>query len=68
MMLEPGVSSVTIRDVAATIDPTSFNFKSLTDPAGAVVLEQSYRYDKGDAEALLAGFIGQTVDIKYLCR
>ena len=64
MMLEPGVSSVTIRDVAATIDPTSFNFKSLTDPAGAVVLEQSYRYDKGDAEALLAGFIGQTVDIK----
>ncbi len=64
MTLEPGVNSVTIRDVAATIDPTSFNFKSLTDPEGAVVLEQSYRHDKGDAEALLAGFIGQTVNIK----
>lgn len=62
--LEPGINSVTIRDVAATIDPTSFNFKSLTDPEGAVVLEQSYRYDKGDTKALLAGFIGQTVDIK----
>ena len=64
MTLEPGINSVTIRGVAATIDPTSFNFKSLTDPGGVVVMEQSYRYDKGDAEALLAGFIGQTVDIK----
>ena len=26
-------------------------------------MEQSYRYDKGDAEALLAGFIGETVEI-----
>ena len=63
MTLEQGINSVLIRDVAGTIDPTSFNFKSLTDPASAVVLEQSYRYDKGDAAALLAGFIGQTVDI-----
>lgn len=63
MMLEPGINKVTIRDVAATIDPTSFNYKSLTDPDGAVVLEQSYRYDEGDAAALLADFIGQSVDI-----
>ncbi|MYE27754.1 MAG: hypothetical protein F4X87_11195 [Chloroflexi bacterium] len=63
MTLEPGVNSVTIRDVAATIDPTSFGFKSLSDPAGTVVLEQSYRYDKGEADALLADFIGETVEI-----
>ena len=63
MTLAPGVNSVAIRDVAATIDPTSFSFKSLTDPEGAIVLEQSYRYDQGDAEALLAGFIGETVEI-----
>lgn len=64
MTLEQGINSVLIRDVAGTIDPTSFNFKSLTDPARAIVLEQSYRYDQGDAAALLTGFIGQTVDIK----
>ena len=63
MTLEQGINSITLRDVAATIDPTSFNFKSLSDPAGTVVLEQNYRYDKGDAEALLAGFLGETVDI-----
>lgn len=63
MTLEPGINSVTFRDVAATVDPTSFNFKSLTDEEGVAVLEQSYRYDKGDAAALLTGFIGQTVDI-----
>lgn len=63
MTLESGVNRVTIRDVAATIDPTSFNFKSLTAPAGAIVLEQSYRYDRGDAQALLARFIGQPVEI-----
>lgn len=63
MTIEPGVNRITLRDVADTIDPTSFNFKSLSDPAGAVVLEQSYRFDKGDAAALLAGFLGQTVDI-----
>ena len=63
MTLEQGVNSVTIRDVAATVDPSSFNFKSLTDAEGALVLEQSYRYDKGDAEALLAGFIGETVEM-----
>ncbi|MCY3978515.1 MAG: hypothetical protein OXG23_10490, partial [Chloroflexi bacterium] len=63
MTLEQGVNSVTIRDVAATIDPTSLGFKSLSDPAGVVVLEQSYRYDKGEADALLADFIGETVEI-----
>jgi hypothetical protein len=63
MTLEQGVNSITIRDVAATVDPTSFKFKSLTDAEGALVLEQSYRYDRGDAKSLLAGFIGETVEI-----
>ncbi len=63
LTLDEGINSVTLRDVAATIDPTSFNFKSLSDPAGTAVLEQSYRYDSGDATAMLAGYIGETVDI-----
>ena len=63
LTLDEGINRVTLRDVAATIDPSSFNFKSLSDPAGTAVLEQSYRYDSGDAAALLAGYIGETVDI-----
>ena len=63
MTLAAGINSVTVRDVAATIDPTSFRFMSLSDNAGAVVLEQSYRYDEGDAAALLGEYIGETVDL-----
>ncbi len=60
MNLEQGLNQITIRDVAATIDPTSFSFKSAS---GATVLEQSYRFDRGDAAALLAGAIGETVEL-----
>jgi len=63
MNLEQGLNQITIRDVAATIDPTSFSFKSMSGPAGAIVLEQSFRYDKGNAAALLAGAIGETVEL-----
>ena len=63
MTLAEGFNSITLRDVAATIDPTSFYFKSHSDPAGTVVLEQSYRWDRGDAAALLADYLGETVDI-----
>ena len=31
--------------------------------SGATVLEQSYRFDRGDAAALLAGAIGETVEL-----
>jgi len=63
MTLEAGINSITLRDVAATIDPTSFNFKSLSDPAGTVVLEQSYRHNTLDAYALLAPYVSRTVEI-----
>ena len=63
MTFAEGLNAITLRDVPATIDPTSFNFKSLSDPAGTTVLEQNYRYDSGDAAAMLADFIGETVDI-----
>ena len=63
MTLAAGINAVTVRDVAATIEPTSFRFKALSDAAGTVVLEQSYRYDEGDAAALLGDYIGETVDL-----
>ncbi len=63
MTLEEGINSITLRDVAATIDPTSVNFKSLSDPAGTVVLEQNYRHNTLDAYALLAPYVTRTVEI-----
>ena len=63
LTLAQGLNSITLRDVAATIIPTSVNFKSLSEGARAKVLEQSYRYDRGDAGALLANYLGETVEI-----
>ncbi len=63
MSLDDGINSVILREVAATIDPASVNFKSLSDPAGITILEQSYRHNSLDANALLAPYVGKTVDI-----
>lgn len=63
LTLEEGISSVTLRDIAATIDPNSVIVKSLSDPAGTAVLEQSYRHNTLDAYALLAPYVTRTVEI-----
>ncbi len=63
MTLAEGINHVTLRDVPATIDPTSINFKSLSDPAGIIILEQSYRHKPLDARALLTPYITQIVEI-----
>lgn len=63
LSLEQGINEITIYDIAATIDPTSVSFHSLSDPAGMQVLEQSFRPNILDAYTLLAPYIGRAVDI-----
>ncbi len=63
LTLEQGVNTLNFRDVAATIDATSVTFRSLTDPDGAIVLEQNYIYDLVNLEALLARYLDETVSI-----
>lgn len=63
LTLDEGLNSITLRDIAATVDPSSVIFKSLSDPAGTAVLEQSYRYNTLDAYALLAPYVSKTVEI-----
>jgi hypothetical protein len=48
-----GENQINFTDVASTIDATSVNFKSLTDPE-TYVIEQNYAYDLVDTSALLA--------------
>src|SRR5689334_10275697 len=50
---EVGDNVVNFADVASSIDPTSVNFTSLTDPLGTRVLEQNYVFDLVGSYALL---------------
>src|SRR5436190_12681826 len=56
-----GVSEVQFADVAALIDPTTVHLKSLTDPAGLKILEQSYEYDLLTSQKLMEKYVGRKV-------
>ncbi len=55
-----GINIIHFRDVAATLDPTSVSFRSLTDPE-AVVQEQNYEFDLVNADKLLQKYIDQKI-------
>ncbi len=63
LTLDAGINRVNLRDVAATIDPTSVTLLSLSNPEGTVVLEQNYIYDLVNSEALLARYLDETIII-----
>jgi hypothetical protein len=61
--LQSGLNTLDFTDVAASIDATSVNFKSLTDPDGTLVLEQNYIYDLVGSGALLERYLDETIEI-----
>ncbi len=61
--LNRGMNEIAFRDVAASIDPTSVLFKSLTDPEGTLVLEQNYEFDLVGAAALLEKYLDQQIQV-----
>ena len=50
-------------DVAASVNPATVHFQSLTDPARLSVLEQNYQYDLLDPQRLLRKYVGRDVTI-----
>lgn len=58
-----GLNTISFVDVAASIDPTSVHFNSLTDPTGTVVLEQNYVFDLVGTSALLEKYLDETIQI-----
>ena len=48
-----GVSDLHFMDIAATVNPATVHFRSLTEPARVSVLEQNYEYDLLEPEKLL---------------
>jgi hypothetical protein len=59
--LPTGLHETEFTDVAAQIDPTTVHLKSLTDPAGLRILEQSYEYDLLSSGKLMEKYVGRMV-------
>src|SRR5262249_60095974 len=58
-----GVSDLHFMDIAATINPATVHFRSLTEPARVNVLEQNYEYDLLQPEKLLGNYVGREVTL-----
>jgi hypothetical protein len=58
-----GENLINFSDVASSIDPTSVNFLSITDPLGTRVLEQNYVFDLVGAYALLQRYVDENIRV-----
>jgi hypothetical protein len=63
LTLPSGDSLLRFMDIAASINPATVHFRSLTEPAGLNVLEQNYEYDLLDPTKLLQKFVGREVTL-----
>jgi hypothetical protein len=63
LLLAVGTHEVKFMDVASQIDPTSVHLKSLTDPAGVRILEQSYEYDLLNSQKMIDKYVGKKVKL-----
>ena len=61
-----GVTDLRFMDVAATVNPATVHFRSLTEPARLNVLEQNYEYDLLEPEKLLRKYVGRDVTLVRL--
>src|SRR5208282_5179110 len=63
IQLQSGVFPLRFEDVAASINPATVHFRSLTDPAKLGVVEQNYEYDLLDPQKLLQKYVGHEVTL-----
>lgn len=63
MTFQSGVNTLRFDRVAAGIDASTVVFRSLTDPAGTSVLEQSFQYDLASADRILEKYLGRDVEV-----
>ncbi len=59
-----GRGTLKFTDVAALIDPTTVQFRSLTDPAGTKVLEQNFQFDLVSTDKLLSRYVDRKVSVE----
>jgi hypothetical protein len=63
LALPRGVGNLRFMDIAATINPATVHFRSITEPSRVSVLEQNYEYDLLDPDKLLRKYVGREVTL-----
>ena len=58
-----GTAELHFMDIAATVNPATVHFRSLTEPSRVGVLEQNYEYDLLEPDKLLRKYVGRTVTL-----
>src|SRR5215471_865945 len=58
-----GTSDLHFMDIAATVNPATVHFRSLTEPSRLNVLEQNYEYDLLEPDKLLRKYVGREVTL-----
>jgi len=60
-VLPAGESELQFVDIAATVNPATVHFRSLTEPSRLSVLEQNYEFDLLEPDKLLRKYIGREI-------
>src|SRR5581483_8556559 len=63
VQLAHGTFDLRFMDIAATVNPATVHFRSLTEPSRVSVLEQNYEYDLLEPEKLLHKYVGRDVTL-----
>ena len=63
LKLPTGAFDLQFMDIAATVNPATVHFRSLTEPGALAVLEQNYEYDLLEPEKLLRKYVGREVTL-----
>jgi hypothetical protein len=63
LQLPRGTFDLRFMDIAATVNPATVHFRSLTEPGRVSVLEQNYEYDLLEPDKLLRKYVGRDVTL-----
>jgi hypothetical protein len=63
LQLGRGIGSLRFMDIAATVNPATVHFRSITEPSRVNVLEQNYEYDLLEPDKLLRKYVGRDVTL-----
>jgi hypothetical protein len=63
LQLPRGTFDLQFQDIAATVNPATVHFRSLSEPTRVSVLEQNYEYDLLEPEKLLRKYVGRDVTL-----
>ena len=63
LSLPTGDFDLKFMDIAATVNPATVHFRSLTEPSRVNVLEQNYEYDLLEPDKLLRKYVGRNVTL-----